>query len=498
MTSPSNSAATSTFNLSENPNLDPLLNSDLQKWGGVRGTGAILSFSFPWTSYSNAYWQTNYSSSREPFALLHFGFNATQMNAARSALQAWANVANLNFTEVSETSSNVGDFRFAFSSAVSGNTWGWAGYPNDYWASAADVWINSSFGNDTNWSAGSYNYEALMHEIGHGLGLKHPGDYNVGDSNGTPGPYLPTELDFRNYTVMSYNDPDNDYTSTNVHVFPRTPMVYDILAIQYLYGANNAYHTEDNTYSFDPNDPFYKTIWDAGGTDTIDINNFSLPSTINLNSGSYSNIAFTTFNAINDLGIAFGAIIENAKGGSGNDVILGNSVDNTLVGNAGDDDLTGGEGMDLLRGNLGNDILRGGIGRDTLYGGKGVDTIFGGKGADLIIGGADNDFLTGGLGQDIFRLTTTDSVDTISDFSIVDDTIQLVNTVFTQLVTLGNLDAGNFITGAAAVNENDHVIYDNATGALFYDADGTGSDAAVQIALLGVALSLTNADFVVI
>lgn len=492
MTSPNSSASTRIFNLSGNAHLDPLLSSYLQKWSNANGIETTLSFSFPWTSNSNAYWQTNYSSSREPFALQHFGFNAAQMTAAKNALQAWANVANLNFIEVSETNSNVGDFRFAFTSVVS-DAWGWAGYPDDYWANSADIWINSSFGSDTDWSPGSYNYEALMHEIGHGLGLKHPGNYG-----GTDGPYLPAELDFRNYTIMSYNNPANDYTDTDVHICPKTPMVYDILAIQYLYGANNSYNTEDNIYSFNPNNPFYKTIWDAGGKDTIDISTFSLSCTVNLTPGSYSNIAFTHFDAVDGLGIAFGAVIENVLGGSGNDVVLGSSFDNYLVGNAGDDDLTGAEGMDVLRGNLGNDILRGGIGRDTLYGGKGVDTIFGGKGADLLIGGENNDFLTGGLGQDIFLLTATDSIDKIIDFSVVDDTIQLINTVFTQLTTLGTLDSANFIKGTAAVNENNYVIYDDSAGALFYDADGNGGGAAVQIALLGVALDLTNADFVVI
>lgn len=337
------SATTSTFNLSGNSKLDPLLDETHQKWGGALGTGANLSFSFPWINGNSAYWQNDYGD--ELSATEHFGFNVTQMTAARNALQAWANVANLNFSEVSDANSNVGDFRFAFSSALDSGTWGYSFYPNSSSAKAADVWINSTHGSDPDWSAGTYDYEALMHEIGHGLGLKHPGNYNV-NGHGTP-PFLPFDLDFRNYTIMSYNDPANDYywdskKNTSVLVTPETPMVYDIQAIQYLYGANTHYHTGNDTYTFSPNNPFYKTIWDAGGNDTINISTFTLDSTINLNPGSYSTIAFpaldsSSFNGTNDLGIAFGTLIENAVGGSGNDTFIGNSTSNHLDGGTGID-----------------------------------------------------------------------------------------------------------------------------------------------------------------
>ncbi|WP_350152999.1 M10 family metallopeptidase [Nitrosomonas sp.] len=274
-----------------------------------------------------ATWQPGYSD--EPSAAEHFGFNDTQIVAVRSAFQAWENVANLNFDEVSESNLNVGDFRFAFSSALPSSAWGWSGYPNDYWASAADVWVNSTYGRDTDWSAGTYNYEALLHEIGHGLGLKHPGNYG-----GSSAPYLPSSLDVRNYTIMSYNDPINEWYwdgGKNVSVFVArgAPMVYDIQAIQYLYGTNTG---GGDIYNFDPHTPFYKTIWDAGGIDTIDISNYSLDSIISLITGSYSKVSFYSqptgytrawYDGSDSLGIAFGAIIENANGGSGSDILTG-------------------------------------------------------------------------------------------------------------------------------------------------------------------------------
>ena len=80
---------------------------------------------------------------------------------------------------------------------------------------------------------------------------------------------------------------------------------------------------------------------------------------------------------------------------------------------------------------------------------------------------------------------------------MIDDTIQLENAVFTQLTT-GVLDAGMFVKGAAAHDVNDYVIYNAATGALSYDADGSGAGLALPIAVLGVNLALTYVDFVVI
>ena len=294
-----------------------------------------------------------YSIYNEQSATEHFGFNDTQIIAAKDALQAWANVANLSFNEVPDTSSNVGDFRFAFSSALPLTSWGWAGYPSSYWAIAADVWVNSSYGSEADWSSGTYNYEALMHEIGHGLGLKHPGDYG-----GASKPFLASSLDSRLYTLMSYTEaPNSIYPSAgyvngnNVwityQINPETPMVLDIAAIQYLYGANMSYRTSNDTYNFDPLTPFFKTIWDAGGNDTISASNFTLPSVIDLTPGNYSSLkmpppsnsggATTTYDGTNNLGVAFGSVIENAIGGSGNDILIGNSADNNLDGGAGTD-----------------------------------------------------------------------------------------------------------------------------------------------------------------
>lgn len=154
--------------------------------------------------------------------------------------------------------------------------------------------------------------------------------------------------------------------------------------------------------------------------------------------------------------------------------------------------LTGNTSNNALTGNEGNNILNGAVGRDSL---------FGGSGDDVLLGGTGNDILSGGAGADIFKFDAalTANSDKITDFVVADDTIQLDHAVFTKLTTTGVLNINNFVSATKAVDSNDYLVYNKATGALFYDADGSGTSAdGIQIALLGVNLALTNADFFVI
>lgn len=159
-------------------------------------------------------------------------------------------------------------------------------------------------------------------------------------------------------------------------------------------------------------------------------------------------------------------------------------------------DLTGNGASNALVGNDWNNILKGLEGNDTL---------FGGAGNDLLIGGALSDSLTGGAGADIFRFeATTDgtaNVDIIVDFRATEDTIQLENTIFKKLTVTGVLTADNFCAGngVSAQDENDYILYDTLTGALFYDPDGSGTaQSALQFATLIGIPSISSADFSVI
>ncbi|MDO8333865.1 MAG: calcium-binding protein, partial [Nitrosomonas sp.] len=135
---------------------------------------------------------------------------------------------------------------------------------------------------------------------------------------------------------------------------------------------------------------------------------------------------------------------------------------------------------------------------NNLKGNTAANRLIGGGGNDTLDGGTGKNILTGGTGKDIFKLTTTGHIDSITDFVVIDDTIQLENAAYTKLTTTGTLVAGQFRIGSKALDANDFVIYNNATGALLYDADGNGAVAAVQIATIGVGLAMTNADIVVI
>lgn len=221
---------------------------------------------------------------------------------------------------------------------------------------------------------------------------------------------------------------------------------------------------------------------------------------------------------------------DNLNGGNGNDILYGNegndflssdygaeTGDDILYGGNGNDTLRGGDGKDTLYGNDGNDTLTGGYssdddtlvggnGNDKLSGGDGNDTLIGGEGNDVLNGGNSNDsnhndVLTGGLDKDTFILSNTDyylsNVMKITDFTPIDDSLNLDNSLFTSLA-LGVLKAGNFVVATQAIDNNDYLIYNKTTGVLYYDADGAGLGDAFKVAILGVNLALTHTDFMVI
>ncbi len=159
--------------------------------------------------------------------------------------------------------------------------------------------------------------------------------------------------------------------------------------------------------------------------------------------------------------------IEGLIGGSGADSFTGNALDNTLIGNSGNDTLSGGDGLDTLSGGLGNDKLTGGAKADTFV----FDT----------------------------KLNAKTNVDAISGFSSVEDDIHLSKAIFGKLTASNNVLASKHLRiGAAAKDKDDYLVYDKATGALFYDADGSGAGAAVKFAQLAKNASLAHHDFFVI
>ncbi|MFZ1415189.1 MAG: M10 family metallopeptidase [Defluviicoccus sp.] len=368
------------------------------KWGsGAVGQAVTVTYSF---AQSGLLWRSGYGSG-EPTN----GFQAltgTQIEVARKALNAWSAVANITFVEVTESDTAVGDMRFAASSLP---PTAWAYYPGGS-AEGGDVWLGrNSYFNST--ADGSYSLLGLMHEIGHALGLKHPHET---DGSGV---VMAVNLDYLGNSVMSYRSYLNQpiggaYTNT---FFPSTPGVFDIAALQYLYGANMATNAGNTTYQWGAGEQTLETIWDGGGTDAIDWSNQASAAEINLTAGVWSRLGPTYYTAGGEnaktLNIALGVTIENAFGGSAGDVIRGNDANNLIHGNAGNDTLEGGTGADVLEGGDGNDAIYGrnkGVvtadGNDTIKGGAGNDTIEGGAGNDAINGDEGNDLVYGGTGND--------------------------------------------------------------------------------------------------
>ena len=138
----------------------------------------------------------------------------------------------------------------------------------------------------------------------------------------------------------------------------------------------------------------------------------------------------------------------------------------------------------------------------TLVGTASRDALKGNAGNDRLSGGLGKDVLSGGMGQDVFLLETrpnkSTNIDTISDFSVANDTIHLAKSIFRGITKKGVLKADALYTGAKAHDASDRIIYDSKKGALYYDADGTGAAAQIQIATLTKNLKMTYRDFFVI
>lgn len=158
--------------------------------------------------------------------------------------------------------------------------------------------------------------------------------------------------------------------------------------------------------------------------------------------------------------------------------------------------IMGTTGADTLQGTAGNNVIMGLAGRDMIRGNAGNDRIDGGAGNDKLAGNAGTDVLTGGSGKDIFVFDSlfAGAIDTITDYSPIDDTIQLDKAIFTGLPT-GKLNTAAFHIGTTAHDASDRIIYNSQTGALYYDADGIGGVSGQQFAQLTGSLALTHADF---
>ena len=328
---------------------------------GVKWATGNLTFSFPQdpslygSSYGSAEPTTNFK-----------GFTSVQEAAVRSILQNYSAVANVNYTEVTESATSTGTLRYAESDSPS-TAWGYYPSTSD---KGGDMWFNNSSHYYDNPVRGNYAWMTMQHETGHAMGLKHPQD--VMGSFGA----MPLDHDSVEYTVMSYRSyiggPTTGYTIQNGS-YPQSLMMFDIAALQDMYGANYTTNSGDTVYSWSPTtgqeyingvsqgplagNKIFLTVWDGGGNDTYDFSNYTTNLSVNLNPGAWTTVSATQLANLGNGNYAHGniansllfqgntaSLIESAKGGTGADTITGNVADNHLTGGGGNDLLDGGSG----------------------------------------------------------------------------------------------------------------------------------------------------------
>jgi serralysin len=347
-----------------------LRNGSPQVW-----TDTTITYSFPtgtaFFANGTAYGNGEVSAGWAPLS-------AVQQEAVRKALAAWSSVSAITFVEVADGQA-VGDLRFAFSSAVKDPVDGIGYQPASGNPVGGDVWISMehaqepfSSGNNpfqpTNVSTGynpvgAGNFYVVMHEIGHALGLSHS-FATQGETRGTPA--LAQGEDTYANTIMSYTPSSALYGGT-----PTTLMPYDILAIQHLYGRDFFHNTGNDTYTFDVDNIYFETLWDADGVDTIVLTNLrnieafsNRGSLIDLRPGASSGIGFAsaaattyaqvfnnnmteyTYRGSGVVAIAYGVTIENVVSTDLSERITGNAANNRITSGKGNDVLDGGDGRD--------------------------------------------------------------------------------------------------------------------------------------------------------
>lgn len=308
--------------------------------------------------------------------------NSAQRGRVREAFAYLSSVIDVQFTEASGT----GDIQFG--SNAQANSAGYARYPNE----GSQVFMaNNQSGFSSAWDEGGHVWTTLLHETGHALGLKHPGNYNAG-GGGTPGPYLSKAADNRNNTIMSYNNAadstriqyvNGGFSKTNVAA--STFQAYDIEALQYLYGASSTVTAK--SYGWADGLAINNTLWNPKEGSEINLANQTGSNVVDLRSGKRSSIGIIdpykdmpfskteyaalksggkaltsilgkpTYTGTNNLMIAQGSQFTRGIGGSGVDKMVANGMGGHLNGGGGDDMLFWSGGNLEAVGGTGNDTL---------------------------------------------------------------------------------------------------------------------------------------------
>lgn len=280
--------------------------------------------------------------------------NAKQKQAVKDALSYLSTLINVTFEEVTGNQLGKADINFGTNDQTATHSSGYANPPNGGGDHPIYLFLDNSKKNtNDNFSSGSYGWQTLIHEIGHTLGLKHPGNYNASGGSSL-GPFLPKATDTRRYTVMSYNTPTDATKATAYglqYVYPQTYMTYDIAALQYLYGVGNGQGVESyqvNKFSADWSG--METLWlPADGR--IDASSTQHSNIIDLRSGAFSSINVTsvsdlvalsplvkkqvTYMGLNNVSLAYGSNVSSVTGGAANDTFFDAATSGNVTIDAG-------------------------------------------------------------------------------------------------------------------------------------------------------------------
>jgi serralysin len=369
--------------------VDPLVGGS--KWSLSSGETVSYSYYDGTVAYGD---YTALSQSDYPGAAA--AFNSTQITEMDGIYSTWSNYAPFTFEKVTESSTGnvVGDLRVAYMTDTSLSTaQAFAYYPSSSFV-GGDTWYNLNGAQHANGSSSDslaanltfsegYGRITALHEIGHSIGLSHPFADSDGNASSPTGETLSGNglTDDMRTTVMSYTNSSNNkvyYESsgslTNKQIYSSTPMIYDVAAVEYLYGSITDTNLGDTTYTI-TNHQQIQTIVDSGGTDTLDLSAVLHKSIVDLTPGSLSSVGYATeaeqeaywatqgytlsavqstittsdlFTGEDNFGIAFSATIENIIGSEGDDQFTGNTANNQITGNGGDDTINGGDGNDTV------------------------------------------------------------------------------------------------------------------------------------------------------